>query len=471
MLPVANGELIARADPGRAPRAPRGRRAHVLVGAARAQRRAACRSASAGVGASTARRPAGGARRARAGGRRRARRASPTTHAAHVVLVAVGRRQRVDQQVDGALGVAVVQRGEGLGEVEVAGLLEADARGQARRREGAADVGAARASAASGSPRRCSRPASADGGVGAAGLELERAAQRRLVAGGDERVGLGGHEPVEEALDLAGGWTPTNSSTTRPSLNALTAGMPWMPKACGERRVGVGVELGEDDLALARVGGLLEHRARARGTGRTTRPRSRPRRGSSRERSMTSLLEVLLGDVDDGHDFDDRTPAVDLYVEEAGEGIPVVLLHGLTATHRYVVMGSQGAGALRPPRHRLRRARPRAQRSRADPRRLRLRRPRGRPAPRAGRARHRARRPRGRVDGGAHAAALRAGAPRARGGAGGHHARLRPGRQRRSRRAWRAGTRWPTACAAAASRASSRPTATRACPTRGARRW
>jgi 3-oxoadipate enol-lactonase len=32
---------------------------------------------------------------------------------------------------------------------------------------------------------------------------------------------------------------------------------------------------------------------------------------------------------------------VELHVEEAGEGIPVVLLHGLTATHRYVVMGSR----------------------------------------------------------------------------------------------------------------------------------
>jgi len=30
-----------------------------------------------------------------------------------------------------------------------------------------------------------------------------------------------------------------------------------------------------------------------------------------------------------------------LYVQEAGEGIPVVALHGLTATHRYVVMGSR----------------------------------------------------------------------------------------------------------------------------------
>lgn len=30
-----------------------------------------------------------------------------------------------------------------------------------------------------------------------------------------------------------------------------------------------------------------------------------------------------------------------LAAEEAGEGTPVVLLHGLTATRRYVVMGSK----------------------------------------------------------------------------------------------------------------------------------
>jgi pimeloyl-ACP methyl ester carboxylesterase len=33
--------------------------------------------------------------------------------------------------------------------------------------------------------------------------------------------------------------------------------------------------------------------------------------------------------------------AAHLHVEDAGEGLPVVLLHGLTATHRYVVMGSK----------------------------------------------------------------------------------------------------------------------------------
>ena len=32
---------------------------------------------------------------------------------------------------------------------------------------------------------------------------------------------------------------------------------------------------------------------------------------------------------------------VRLAVEDAGEGTPVVLLHGLTATRRYVVMGSR----------------------------------------------------------------------------------------------------------------------------------
>ena len=61
--------------------------------------------------------------------------------AAHVVLVAVGDGERVDEQVDGALGVAVVERLEGLVEVEVVGLLEADARGEAVGGEGAADVG------------------------------------------------------------------------------------------------------------------------------------------------------------------------------------------------------------------------------------------------------------------------------------------------------------------------------------------
>ena len=68
-----------------------------------------------------------------------------------------------------------------------------------------------------------------------------------------------------------------------------------------------------------------------------------------------------------------------LHVVEAGEGIPVVLLHGLTATHRYVVMGSRALERSGHRVDRLRRPRPRPLGAGARARRLRLRRPRRRP--------------------------------------------------------------------------------------------
>ena len=40
-------------------------------------------------------------------------------------------------------------------------------------------------------------------------------------------------------------------------------------------------------------------------------------------------------------EFEANSGEVRLSGEEAGEGIPVLLLHGLTATRRYVVMGSK----------------------------------------------------------------------------------------------------------------------------------
>jgi pimeloyl-ACP methyl ester carboxylesterase len=40
-------------------------------------------------------------------------------------------------------------------------------------------------------------------------------------------------------------------------------------------------------------------------------------------------------------EFTVERAGVELAGEEAGDGIPVVLLHGLTATRRYVVMGSR----------------------------------------------------------------------------------------------------------------------------------
>ena len=118
-----------------------------------------------------------------------------------------------------------------------------------------------------------------------------------------------------------------------------------------------------------------------------------------------------------------------------------MLLHGLTATRRYVVMGST---ALERSGHRVI-----AYDARGHGR--------SSPAPEPGaygyddlgaRPRGRARRAgveravlAGRLDGRAHAAVARAAAPGAGGGHGRHHARLRPRRRTTTLRAWRAGTR------------------------------
>ena len=118
----------------------------------------------------------------------------------------------------------------------------------------------------------------------------------------------------------------------------------------------------------------------------------------------------------------------------AATGAAIVLLHGLTATRRYVVMGSRALRALRPPRDRLRRPRPRPLDAGAAARRLRLRAARRRPRRGARRRRRRARAARGRVDGRAHGRALRARAPRAGGRAG---ARSRPRSTPRAPRATR----------------------------------
>ena len=82
--------------------------------------------------------------------------------------------------------------------------------------------------------------------------------------------------------------------------------------------------------------------------------------------------------------------------EEAGEGVPVVLLHGLTATRRYVVMGSKN---LERGGHRVVMYDARGH-GRSEPGRgVRLRRAGGRPAGRARRPRHRPRGAGRRLDG------------------------------------------------------------------------
>ena len=148
-----------------------------------------------------------------------------------------------------------------------------------------------------------------------------------------------------------------------------------------------------------------------------------------------------------------------------------MLLHGLTATRRYVVMGSR---ALERSGHRVLAydARGHGRSAPGAGRRLRLRAPRRRPRRGARRGRHRARGARGRLDGRAHAlCASRSSTPSAWPALALITPAFDPARRAPSARAGAAGTRSRAGCARAASRASSRrTTSTRVPPSAGARR-
>ena len=114
-------------------------------------------------------------------------------HAAQLVAaVLVGRGgDRVDQQLEPALLVAGVERGERVGELRV--VLEPDPRGEALGGVGAGRVGEHRERVVALAPL-VQQARERDGGVRAAGLELERAPQRVLVALLHQRVRLGGQQ-------------------------------------------------------------------------------------------------------------------------------------------------------------------------------------------------------------------------------------------------------------------------------------
>jgi hypothetical protein len=67
--------------------------------------------------------------------------------------------------------------------------------------------------------------------VGTGGLELERAAQRVLVALLHERVGLRGQQPVEELADLRRRLGADELADQLAVLERLDRGMPWIRKA------------------------------------------------------------------------------------------------------------------------------------------------------------------------------------------------------------------------------------------------
>jgi hypothetical protein len=178
--------------------------------------------------------------------------------AAQVVpALAVLLGDRADQPVEAALGLAGVERRERLGELRLA--LEADAGGQPVGGERARDVAEQLErllvlAALVQDPRQC------DGGVGAAGLELERVAQRLLVARGDEAVRLAREQRLEELLDLRGRLRADELAGQPTVLERLHGGDALDAERGRDVRVGVGVELGQRHLALALGHEPLEHR-------------------------------------------------------------------------------------------------------------------------------------------------------------------------------------------------------------------
>ena len=173
-------------------------------------------------------------------------------------------------------------------------------------------------------------------------------ARRRFASlpDGDQRVGLGGHDPVEEALDLGRRQRADELVDDLAVLERLDGRDRLDPEGLREARVGVGVDLDELDLAGALVDGLLDH-----GPERAARAAPLGPEVDDHGLLVRALddvaLEGLFSGVD-GHaarivrmDFRIDADGVTLAGEEAGTGVPVVLLHGLTATRRYVVMGSR----------------------------------------------------------------------------------------------------------------------------------
>src|SRR5947199_927475 len=122
-----------------------------------------------------------------------------------VIPRAVGSWERVQQQIERTLSVTVVKRRESLAEILVIRLaLELDPGGEAVSGEAARDSLHERARLVPLATRE-QHPRERDRGVRTQWLELERLAQRSLLALRDERVGFGGEQRVEESVHCGGG--------------------------------------------------------------------------------------------------------------------------------------------------------------------------------------------------------------------------------------------------------------------------
>src|SRR2546423_2128946 len=117
--------------------------------------------------------------------------------------------------------------------------------------------------------------------------------------------------------------------------------MPWIWKAadsCGLASVSSLASTTSPSRAAAafsRIGVRVRHGPHHSAQKSTTTGvvRERSTTSCSKVASVTSMTVIAIDDT--------NCAMAALDVHDAGEGTPVVLLHGLTATHRYVVMGSR----------------------------------------------------------------------------------------------------------------------------------
>jgi pimeloyl-ACP methyl ester carboxylesterase len=288
----------------------------------------------------------------------------PNYHAADIIARSVGVRNSRKQQIESALVIAAVKRGKCLAEIGYARLgrvlgrpLKADPCGQPVGGEAARYAGQDRKRLVGLAPA-LQDAGQCHCGIGARGLELVGPPQRFLVAAFYESVGFRGKQRVEELLDR--GWRLGAGELGRhpPVAKCLDRRDALNSERPSQTRVGVDVDLRELELSRPRGRAAFENWAEL--TAGTAPFGPEVDDDGERVRAVQNLgLKGSLGDVHVSHgsgaeqlanltstsssstEIATQHAGVKLAGEEAGNGIPIVLLHGLTATRRYVVMGSR----------------------------------------------------------------------------------------------------------------------------------
>ena len=195
-----------------------------------------------------------------AGARRRARRARRRRSGAGR---RAGRRpcvggDRGDQRVEAALELAGVERRERAAQRLV--VLEPQPRGEARRRRTSRARRPSSSSASSRSPRAASSRASGTAASARPGSSSSARRRSSSPPAATSASASEGSERVEEALDLRGRLRADELGDDLAVAERLHRRDALDPERGRDARVGVGVDLGQRDLAVARGHGLLEHR-------------------------------------------------------------------------------------------------------------------------------------------------------------------------------------------------------------------